>query len=86
MCFIVLAHRHHPRYPLVVAANRDERRDRPSERAAPWPAQPSLVAGRDRKQGGTWLGITHDGRFSAVTNYRHSVPAAGAALARTPGA
>lgn len=70
MCLIVLAYRAHPVYPLIVAANRDEFLDRPAEPARFWPAEPHVLAGRDRKAGGTWLGVTTRGRFAALTNYR----------------
>jgi len=70
MCLIVIAWQVHPAFPLVVAANRDEWRDRPAEPAHFWPDHPELLAGRDLKAGGTWMGITKSGRFAAVTNFR----------------
>jgi uncharacterized protein with NRDE domain len=70
MCLIVLAYRAHPDFPLIVAANRDEFLDRPAEPARFWPAEPHVLAGRDHKAGGTWLGVTTGGRFAALTNYR----------------
>ena len=56
--------------PLVVAANRDEWRERPTEPAHWWSGRPEIFAGRDVKAGGTWMGITRAGRFAAVTNFR----------------
>lgn len=70
MCLILLAFRHHPEYPLVVAANRDEFHARPAAPAAFWPDAPQVAGGRDLEAGGTWLGITREGRFAAVTNVR----------------
>jgi len=70
MCLVVLAYRHHPRFPLIVAANRDEFHDRPSENAHWWPDQPALLAGRDLEGGGSWLGLNRSGRLALVTNYR----------------
>jgi uncharacterized protein with NRDE domain len=70
MCLIVLAWRARPDLPLVLAANRDEWRERPAEPAHWWPDHPGLLAGRDLQAGGTWMGITRQGRFAAVTNFR----------------
>jgi uncharacterized protein with NRDE domain len=70
MCLILFAWRAHPRYALVLAANRDEFHERPTASANFWPQQPALLAGRDLQAGGTWLGVTRAGRFAAVTNYR----------------
>lgn len=70
MCLILFALDAHPRYPLVLAANRDEFYDRPTAPAAFWSDAPHVLAGRDMKEGGTWCGITTEGRFAAVTNYR----------------
>lgn len=74
MCLIVFALQQHPDYPLVVLANRDEFYDRPSQQADFWPDAPELLAGRDLLAGGTWLGITRQGRFAAITNYRSPLP------------
>ena len=70
MCLILFAHRVHPAYALVVAANRDEWFQRPTAPAAFWRDAPEVLAGRDLEQQGTWLGVTRRGRFAALTNYR----------------
>ncbi len=70
MCLILFAWQAHPRYPLVVAANRDEFYGRATSPAAFWPDESRILAGRDLEAGGTWLGITHCGRFAAITNFR----------------
>jgi uncharacterized protein with NRDE domain len=70
MCLILFAYRYHPRYPLIVAANRDEFYDRPAAPASFWETAPPILAGRDLLCGGTWFGITGEGRFAAVVNYR----------------
>jgi uncharacterized protein with NRDE domain len=74
MCLLVLAWRAHPRYPLVVAANRDEFHERPAAALAPWPAPESLLAGRDLRAGGTWLALGGGRRFGVVTNFRDLQP------------
>jgi uncharacterized protein with NRDE domain len=70
MCLIALAYKVHPRFPLILAANRDEFLDRPAEPAHFWKDAPEILAGRDKRAGGTWMGITRSGRFAAITNYR----------------
>lgn len=70
MCIIYFAYDHHPKYPLILLANRDEFYDRPTQAAQSWEDHPFIFAGRDLVAGGTWLGVTKNGRFSAVTNYR----------------
>lgn len=70
MCVIYLAFEYHPRYPLILAANRDEYYDRPTAPAGKWEDEPEIYAGRDLISGGTWLGVTTSGRFAAVTNFR----------------
>lgn len=70
MCLLVLGWRAHPRWRIVVAANRDEFHGRAATAAAVWPDAPHLLGGRDRQAGGTWLAIGRDRRFGIVTNYR----------------
>jgi uncharacterized protein with NRDE domain len=70
MCLILLSWRGQPGYPLVVAANRDEYHARAAAPAAFWDDKPQILAGRDLEARGTWMGISRDGRFAAVTNYR----------------
>lgn len=70
MCLITLAYHIHPRFPLVLAANRDEFHERPTAPAGWWSDAPHLLAGRDLRAGGTWLGITRQGTFAALTNHR----------------
>ena len=110
MCLVFVAWRAHPRYRLIVAANRDEYHARPTAPAAPWgeagrgsaadpvdgatdrsvdpstdggdTARGRILAGRDLKAGGTWLGVRADGRFAALTNYRGAVPPAPGAPSR----
>ncbi len=55
---------------MIVAANRDEFYDRPSAPLEWWDDYPQILAGRDLKSGGAWMGVTRSGRFAAVTNYR----------------
>ena len=69
MCLIILALEQHPRFPMILAANRDEFHARPTE-AIHWWDDRRLLGGRDLESGGTWLGVTPDGRVAAVTNYR----------------
>ena len=73
MCLIAFAYNVHPSYRLILAANRDEFYERPSASADFWKDSPDVLAGRDLKNGGTWLGITKHGKISAVTNYRDPV-------------
>ncbi len=70
MCLILFANDAHPHYPLVIAANRDEFLARPTEKAKLWKDHPHILAGRDLDKMGTWLGMTKEGRFAAITNYR----------------
>lgn len=74
MCLILLAVQPDAAHRLVVAANRDEQYERPTDQAAWWPDQGHILGGRDLKAGGTWLGVTATGRFAAVTNFREEPP------------
>jgi uncharacterized protein with NRDE domain len=69
MCLIATAFLASERYPLIVAANRDERHERPSAAADWWPEQPRILGGRDLVAGGGWLAVDRSGRLAAVTNF-----------------
>jgi len=73
MCLVAVAIDESHRFPLVIAANRDEFFNRPAARLAWWSARsgtPDILGGRDLESGGTWLGLTAAGRLALVTNVR----------------
>ncbi|MBS0379976.1 MAG: NRDE family protein [Proteobacteria bacterium] len=74
MCLLVLAWNAHPRFRLIVAANRDEFHDRPAQGLHPWRAPLPILAGRDLRAGGTWLGLDRTRRFGVITNFRDRQP------------
>jgi len=82
MCIILLAHKAHRHYPLILAANRDEAYARPAAPAAFWDDYPQVYGGRDLDKGGSWLGLTRSGRVAAVTNFRNGIPGAPAPRSR----
>ena len=82
MCLLIFAHQVSQKYPLQVAANRDEFHARPTAVSDFWAEHPELLAGRDLQQGGTWMGVTRGGRFAAVTNYRDPEGTLGAPRSR----
>ncbi len=73
MCLIGFRWAPGSREPLLLLANRDEFHDRPSAPLGWWEGD-RLLAGRDLRAGGTWLGVTRDGRCAAVTNFRQPGP------------
>jgi uncharacterized protein with NRDE domain len=74
VCLAVLAWGVAARYRLLLAANRDERHDRPTARAAWWQDLPDVLGGRDLEARGTWLAVDRGGRLAAVTNVRDPEP------------
>jgi uncharacterized protein with NRDE domain len=72
MCLALVALDAHPRFPLVIAANRDEFHAREAAPAHWWPD--GTLAGIDRVGGGTWFGVDGRGRWALVTNFREGVP------------
>lgn len=83
MCLVAFGWQAHPNYSLIVGANRDEWHERPAAPAAWWKDYPQILAGRDLKAGGTWMGVTRCGRFAAITNFRD--PAEKRSTARSRG-
>ena len=77
MCTLAVAWRTDRRWPIVVAANRDERLRRAAE---PWGLRepgigPRYAAPLDRVGGGTWIGVSARGVFAGLTN--HHAPGGG---------
>jgi uncharacterized protein with NRDE domain len=73
MCLVAFAVDHNRRFPLVIAANRDEFFKRAAARLAWWTPEaggPAILSGRDLEAGGTWMGLTAQGRLALVTNVR----------------
>jgi uncharacterized protein with NRDE domain len=70
MCLILFSYKSHPKYRLILAANRDEFYKRPTASSQFWAENPNILGGRDLEKMGTWIGITRTGRFAAITNYR----------------
>ncbi|MDN3689578.1 NRDE family protein [Cyclobacterium jeungdonense] len=68
MCLITFSWNQHPKYKLILVANRDEYFKRPSQSLHQWDS--GIYAGKDLKEGGTWLGFHPSGRFAALTNFR----------------
>lgn len=68
MCLILIAHRQHPEYPLILLANRDEYFARLTQQPHVWPGEAHIIAGKDQTAYGTWLGINRYGDWGAVTN------------------
>ncbi len=86
MCLALIALDAHPRFAVIIAANRDEYHARPAAPAAWW--DEGWLAGRDLEAGGTWLGVTRTGRWALLTNIREpgrknpAAPSRGALVTR----
>lgn len=71
MCIAYLAIGCSPKWPLVIAANRDESHHRPTRAAAPWDENKQIIGGKDLEAGGTWFAVNKNGRFALLTNHRN---------------
>jgi len=84
MCILFFAIKQHPKFQVIICANRDEFHQRPTQSMHWWPKNnllagdlstsnlltTNVLAGKDLLAGGTWLGLNKKGRFSALTNFR----------------
>lgn len=70
MCTLALGFRLFDRAPLLVAANRDEHYDRPAAEPYLADGKPKILAGRDLRAGGTWLGVNEHGLLVGILNRR----------------
>mgnify|MGYP001174539472 CR=1 FL=1 len=71
MCIIFVAVEQHQDYPLIIAANRDEFYQRPTQPSHWWDAPEAILAGKDLQAGGSWMGIHRNGDIAALTNIRN---------------
>lgn len=70
MCLAVIALQAHRCFSLIIVANRDEYHERPAEPAQIWSDYPQILAGRDLRAGGTWIGLSSNGKIGLLTNFR----------------
>ncbi|MHB8876886.1 MAG: NRDE family protein [Myxococcaceae bacterium] len=68
MCTLAVDFRPDAEWPLVIAANRDERLDRPASPPRLWPGPVPFLAPCDESAGGSWLGLNARGLFAGITN------------------
>jgi len=68
MCLVAISWKTNPSFPLLISANRDEFFDRPSAKLHKW--ENGIIAGKDLKSGGTWMGFHPNGKWALVTNFR----------------
>jgi uncharacterized protein with NRDE domain len=82
VCLIAFAWTCHPRYALVMAANRDEFHAREALPADIQPDGPHIIGGVDLQAGGSWLQLSSHGRLAAITNVRTGVALPASARSR----
>ena len=83
MCLVVLNWEPGADVPLVLVANRDEFRARPTEIMHWWSDQPTpMLAGRDLQAGGTWFAVDRAANFALITNIRPGYVGKAAGLSR----
>lgn len=70
MCLAVFAVNALKDWPLVIVANRDEYHERPTAPLDVWSDHSNILAGRDLRASGTWLGVNRQGRIGLLTNVR----------------
>ncbi len=74
MCILAIQYQLVPEAPVLVAANREERYDRPTQPPSIQSGKPRVLCGLDEEAGGTWLGVNQNGMFVAVANRPKSLP------------
>ncbi len=82
MCLILFSYKHTPGYKFILGANRDEFLNRPTHPLDYFNEQKTILAGRDLRGGGTWFGISMDGKIAGITNYRDPALNIGSGLSR----
>jgi len=74
MCLLAIQYKLSPEVPILVAANREERYDRPTQAPTIRSGKPRALCGIDQQAGGTWLGVNQHGMFVAACNRRKRNP------------
>ncbi len=74
MCLLAVQYQLVPESPILVAANREEYFDRPSQPPSIQSGKPRVLCGVDQKAGGTWLGVNQNGLFVGVCNRATAMP------------
>lgn len=70
MCLLAVLYRLVPESPILVAANREEYYDRPSQSPSIQSGKPRVLCGMDQRAGGTWLGVNQHGMFVGLSSRR----------------
>lgn len=70
MCLCVLLYQELASHPVIAAANREERYDRPALPPAWISRSPAIFAGQDQRAWGTWQGVNEFGLLVVLTNRR----------------
>jgi uncharacterized protein with NRDE domain len=68
MCLLAILYRVVDDCPIIVAANREESYERQGTTPQLWSRSPEILAGKDPRAGGTWLGVNDRGLLVAITN------------------
>jgi hypothetical protein len=74
MCLLAIQYKLVTEAPILVAANREEFYERPSQAPAIQSGKPRVLCGTDLQAGGTWLGVNQHGLVVAVSNRRRTTP------------
>ena len=74
MCLLAVQYQLVPESPVLVAANREEFYERPTQAPSIQSGKPRILCGTDAQAGGTWLGVNQNGLFIGVSNRRRSRP------------
>ncbi|MDD3470236.1 MAG: NRDE family protein [Thermoguttaceae bacterium] len=75
MCVLALQYKTARDASILVAANREEYYDRPTQAPRIQSGRPRVICGIDRKAGGTWFGVNQHAMFAAVANrFRGAAP------------
>ncbi|MBN1908869.1 MAG: NRDE family protein [Pirellulales bacterium] len=68
MCILAIQYQTVFKAPILVAQNREEQIDRPTQVPKIQSGKPRAICGIDRKAGGTWLGVNQHGLLAVVAN------------------